>query len=341
MVYTDTAYARAGLVGNPSDIFQGKVISLLFDAFSASVTLYESPKLTISPNSRDLLTFDSMQHLASYRRQLGYYGGVRLIEALIVRFFDYCRTHDIELAKKNFTVEYESTIPFGIGLGGSSAIIKATLAALMRFFGLTDADIPRAVQPNIVLESETEELDISAGPQDRVIVVYGGVVYMDFSRQAYACNEGLHGHYERLDPKLLPPLFVAYDEGLAKSSGKVHNIMRYRASVEHDERVLEVMERKAALACEARRLLLDGGKEALGPIMSRDFDLRESIYDITPRNLRLIEITRGAGAHAKLAGSGGAVIGTYRGDGQYAELRGAYERHGLALKKVRVVGYEQ
>ena len=38
--------ARSGLVGNPSDLFGGKVISLRFDAFSAGVTLYESARVT-------------------------------------------------------------------------------------------------------------------------------------------------------------------------------------------------------------------------------------------------------------------------------------------------------
>ena len=33
-----TVGARSGLVGNPSDLFGGKVISLLFDAFSAGAT---------------------------------------------------------------------------------------------------------------------------------------------------------------------------------------------------------------------------------------------------------------------------------------------------------------
>ena len=43
MVIRRTAYSRSGLVGNPSDIFGGKVISLLFDAFRAQATVYESP----------------------------------------------------------------------------------------------------------------------------------------------------------------------------------------------------------------------------------------------------------------------------------------------------------
>ena len=106
-----------------------------------------------------------------------------------------------------------------MGLGGSSAIIRAVLAALMKFYGLTEKEIPKPIQPNIILEAETGELDISAGPQDRVVVVYGGLVHMDFTKEAYARNNGSHGDYEKLDPGLLPPLFIAYKKELSKSSG--------------------------------------------------------------------------------------------------------------------------
>ena len=179
-----TAYSRSGLVGNPSDIFGGKVISLLFDAFRAQATVYESPRLTVVPSDRDRTTFDDAEALIGYRGRFGYYGGIRLIEALIVRLHRYCRDRGIDLPRRNFTVEYSSDIPFGVGLGGSSAIITAVFLALMDFYELTDADIPKPEQPTIVLETETEELGITAGPQDRVIAVYGGVVVMDFSEQA-------------------------------------------------------------------------------------------------------------------------------------------------------------
>ena len=82
--------------------------------------------------------------------------------------------------------------------------------ALMEFYELTDADIPKPEQPTIVLETETEELGITAGPQDRVIAVYGGVVVMDFSEEARARHGGRHGDYRPLPPELLPPLFVAW-----------------------------------------------------------------------------------------------------------------------------------
>lgn len=339
MIIKEIAYARAGLVGNPSDIFNGKTMSLLFDQFKAVVTLYETPKLEIKPNTRDTTCFDTLDQLVAYRKQFGYYGGIRLIEATIVRFRDYCLNHSIALDERNFTIEYTTTIPFGVGLGGSSAIVKAVFSALMKFYGLTEKEIPKPIQPNLILEAETEELDISAGPQDRVVMVYGGLVYMDFSKQAYEENNGLYGRYENLDPGLLPPLFIAYKETLSKSSGKVHNIMKYRASVELDERITDAMRQKALLVDQARDALEQHDKKALGPIISKDFELRKSVYTISPDNQKMIDIARKFNAHAKFAGSGGACIGTYTSEDQYLKLEEEYRRNGYTTFKVHTIGY--
>ena len=330
--------ARSGLVGNPSDLFGGKVISLLFDAFRACVTLYESELVTVVPSARDTTSFADVAALAHYRRQYGYYGGIRLIEALLVRFHHCCEERGITLPRRNFTIEYQSDIPFGVGLGGSSAIITAVFKALMQFYDLTERDIPKPEQPNVILEAETRELAISAGPQDRVVAVYGGVVAMDFTPAAYAGNGGRHGDYRHLPADLLPPLFIAWHEGLSKSSGTIHNVMRYRAEVEHDPAIAEAMAGKAALVDEALAVLQAGDPARLGPIMDRDFDLRRSVYDLAPEQVRMVAIAREQGAHAKFAGSGGAAIGTYEDADHLRRIGDAYRAEGFAIVPLRVSG---
>ena len=73
------------------------------------------------------------------------------------------------------------------------------------------------------------------------------------------------------------------------------------------------MTRKAALVDEAVAALEAGHRERLGPIMDRDFDLRRSVYDLPADQVRMIDIARRHGSHAKFAGSGGAAIGTCEG----------------------------
>ena len=339
MIVQNLAYPRSGLLGNPSDIFGGKVISLLFDAFSTQVTLYESPQISIIPNSRDSRNFEDIEGLVEYRTRFGYYGGVRLIEALIVRFHHYCQEKEIKLPKANFTIQYKSDIPFGLGLGGSSAIIAAVFRALMEFFSLTEKDIPLPEQPNIILEAETKELGITAGPQDRVIAVYGGVVAMDFSKKTYERNNGLHGDYSRLKEDNLPSLYIAYNENLSKSSGKIHNIMRYRVNKEQDNLIAEVMKEKANLVDKAINLIESGKGKEIGPLMDQDFNLRASVYNLPNPQINMIMIARKNGSHAKFSGSGGAVIGTYQDENHLTSLVTAFQLEGLSILPVKIANH--
>src|SRR5712675_1638583 len=140
-------YARAGLLGNPSDGYFGKTISFAMSNFRARVLLYPSGRLEIKPSKADLPVFENLEDLYRITRWRGYYGGIRIIQALIVRFLDYCHKNGFELPNRNFTIEYESTIPLRLGMGGSSSIITAALRALCQYFNI---EIPLAVQANLV-----------------------------------------------------------------------------------------------------------------------------------------------------------------------------------------------
>ena len=58
MIITAQAYARAGLVGNPSDGYFGKTISFIIRNFAATVRLWESPHFEIVPTHGDFARFD-------------------------------------------------------------------------------------------------------------------------------------------------------------------------------------------------------------------------------------------------------------------------------------------
>src|SRR6185295_17569750 len=139
MIFTAHAYARAGLVGNPSDGYFGKTISFLVRNFRATVQLWESPRFEIVPAHGDFAKFDSVGAFLKDQRLHGYYGGMRLIKAAITKFHEFGRERGWELSDHSSTVSYESDIPRLVGLSGSSAIIVAMLRALMEFY---DVEIP-------------------------------------------------------------------------------------------------------------------------------------------------------------------------------------------------------
>lgn len=316
MLIQTKAYARAGLIGNPSDGYYGKTISLIIRNFSANVTLYQTPELEIIPRAQDRSVFNNMNELVNDVELNGYYGGVRLIKATIKKFYEYCTKNNISIEDKNFTIRYDTNIPRQVGMAGSSAIITATLRALMAFY---QVDIQKTIQPNIILSVETNELGITAGLQDRVIQVYENLVYMDFNKELME-KQG-YGNYMYLNPDLLPPLYVAYKSKLSGVSGIVHHSLRARYET-GDKTVIDAMHYFANLAEEASKFLLNEKTEKLKDLINSNFDKRMEITNIDAENMEMIKVARSCGASAKFAGSGGCIIGTYENEDMYWKLMG-------------------
>jgi glucuronokinase len=321
------AYARAGFLGNPSDGYHGKTISFLVRNFRARVLVYPSARLEIRPSKADMPVFESLSDLYATTRWRGYYGGIRIIQALIVRFLDYCEEQGIQLEDRNFTIEYESTIPLRLGMGGSSSIITAALRALCQYFNV---EIPLPVQANLVLETETKELGVPAGPQDRVIQVYEGLVYMDFSKDLMD-RQGF-GNYERLDPGLLPNVYLAYRTSLSEGTEVFHNNVRERWR-QKDPEVVAAMKTWADYAEQGRAALLNRDHAALNKLVDANFDLRAKLYRISDGNKEMIDAARGVGATASFAGSGGAITGCYGDESMYQVLVAKMRPLGVAVVK--------
>jgi glucuronokinase len=314
MIIESRAYARAGLLGNPSDGYFGKAVSITVKNFGAVVSLYETPELVIEAMEVDSNSFRNIYHLSETIRQNGYYGGLRLIKAVIKRFCEYCEENRIRLADKNFTIRYRSSIPRQVGLAGSSAIATATMRALMQFYKV---DIPMEIMPGIILAAETEELAINAGLQDRVIQVYEGCVYMDFDKEYMNANG--HGRYERLDAALLPKLYMAYKTDLSKVSGTVFNNLKERYN-NGDKLVHDTIAALADVAERGKNAILNGDFATLNKLINHNFDLRCRIMNISASNMELVNTARACGASAKFSGSGGAIIGMYPNDETLSKL---------------------
>jgi glucuronokinase len=317
MIITAHAYARAGLVGNPSDGYFGKTISCIIRNFKATVRLWESPHFEILPTHGDLARFENVDSFLRDVRLNGYYGGLRLMKAAVKKFHDYARQNGRELHNRNFTLSFETDIPRLVGMSGSSAIIIATFRALMKFY---DYEIPLQLQPAIMLSVEKEELGITAGLQDRVIQTYEGIVYMDFDRKLI---EGRgYGEYVPLRPAKLPPLYIAYDPDRAEISDIPHRNLRDLFN-RGDPTVVSAMLKYRDLTDRGRAALETGDWDALGAVMNENFDLRRTIMPIALENLRMVEAARAVGASAKFTGSGGAIVGLYKGGRQYQQLTDA------------------
>jgi glucuronokinase len=331
------AFARAGLLGNPSDGYNGKTISIIVRNFFAEVVLYEWDSVDIVLAEDDRARFSSIYDLARDVKLHGYYGGIRLIKATIKRFVDYCERKEIKLHDRNFSVRYQTNIPRQVGMAGSSGLITATLRCLMEFYGV---DIPREVQPSLVLAVENDDLGIAGGLQDRVIQVYEGLVYMNFDK---ACERIIDGYktyaYEPLDPGLLPPIYVSYSAALSEPTEIFHNDIRGRYN-RGEELVVNAMKKFADIAYHGREAILQRDTERLAQLINLNFDTRRSIYNIAPWQVQMVETARACGASAKFAGSGGAIIGTYQDEAMFQRVSDEMAKIGCKTIKPEIANSE-
>lgn len=302
------AFARAGLLGNPSDGYFGKTISVIVKNFGASVLLYESPELVIEDLDVDQNEYKSLHHLIDTINQTGYYGGTRLVKAAIKKFGEYCLTEKIHIENKNFRIRYRTSIPRQVGLAGSSAIVTATMKALMKFY---EVEIPKHILPSLILSAEIDELGINAGLQDRVIQTYEGCVFMDFNKEFMAKHN--YGIYEPIKLEKLPKLYLAYKTNLSKVSGSVLNNIKERYD-SGDKETIDTLNEIGNLAVKGKKALEECDFATLNGLINENFDLRCKIMNISDSNMELVQVARKCGASAKFSGSGGAIIGVYEDD---------------------------
>ena len=325
-VVVQRAFARAGFLGNPSDGYNGKTISIIVRNFSAEVTLTPSEQLVIDPGKPDGRVFESVSDLADRINDQGYYGGERLLKAAIKRFFEFT-SQSHPLHERNFTISFCSDIPRQVGLAGSSAIVTAALRALMKWY---DVEIPNHLLASLTLSAENE-LGIPAGLQDRVIQAFEGVVFMDFGSSKMRSDHGLsYGSYEVLSPKLLPQLYVAFNQDSSEPTEVVHNDLRQRFET-GDVTVVTAMHRFAEIAELGKQALEQGDAKSLHDLVDQNFDLRCSICQVQNSHRRMVEAARSVGASGKNCGSGGAIIGTYDGDEMFDKLTAAMSKIGCEV----------
>jgi glucuronokinase len=317
------AHARAALVGNPSDGYRGHTLALTLAEFAAEVTIEPAPLLEIVPGDQDRNTFRDLDELVADVRANGYYGGLRLVRAVLKRFAEHCADSGAGTLHPAFRVHYSTSIPRQVGLGGSSAIVIATLRALAAFHGV---ELGPDALARLALATETEELEIPAGPQDRFVQAHEGVLYMDFSRDEV--------EVERLDPAAPPPFFLAYRADASEPSAIVHTELRRRFD-EGDTPVRAAMAELAELAVRGRAAMRAGDRRELGALMDRTFELRRGIQTLDPRHERMIEIARAHGAAANYAGSGGAIVGVRPEAERFASIRAALAAEGCAVLELR------
>ena len=324
--------ARIGLLGNPSDGYNGQCISALARNWRSRCVLTPHENrwdFTISISCGDeLLEFKSLADLANNAPDLSEGGLSRLVLGALIHFQEDCVASGLAIEASGFKLNLETNIPRQVGLAGSSAVITAVTRCLLTHHGLGTALPPHAIA-DMVLKVETDRLAIHGGLQDRLPQAYNRMLHMDF-REELMVGRGW-GAYSHMDESLLPKMWLAYG-GTGEESGKVHAALPARWA-EQEPVMVRVINELAWCAHRGKEALVTGDVDALSTEINRNFDLRTELFgeDTLGENLAMVQLARSLGSCAKQPGSGGSIIGIIPDDEFMERAAPAFSEHGWDL----------
>jgi D-glycero-alpha-D-manno-heptose-7-phosphate kinase len=198
-----------------------------------------------------------------------------------------------------------SDFPTGAGLGGSSAVGVAMVAALRQWQHIPNDDLCAIVEESRAVE--TGDLQIAGGWQDHYAAAYGGALDLTFETthtvRPIALTLETRGAIEAC-------CLVVYS-GQSRLSGDTITAVldAYRR---RDAKVLEALFRMRTLAGEMAEALRSGDVAALGSLLGEHWTCQRSLHPAitTDRIDAILEAALRHGAHGgkALGASGGGCV---------------------------------
>jgi galactokinase/mevalonate kinase-like predicted kinase len=287
-----SAPGRAGIIGNPTDMYGGSVLSCSV-GLRARVAIREAPELV-------LVTGGEECGIAS-RKDLQPQGDRFDVARAVL---DYLRLPPLACR-----VEYESEIPLRSGMAGSTALVVALLRGLLAWQGQSAQLHHLAERARYV---ELNFLKVVCGYQDAYMCTFGGLNFMEFrgkqfyrraEAELFATVEPLGAHVARL------PFVLAFT-GVQHASSAVHKPIRERW-LDGEAEVVEGYRRITEIARAGKKALILEDWPQLGRLMNDNHAIQRGLGGSGESNERLITAALRAGAlGAKLAGAGdgGTII---------------------------------
>jgi len=308
-----SAPGRAGIIGNPTDMYGGAVLSCSV-GMRARVIVTPAGELTLETGGQER----RIAGRNDLRPQQDHFDVARAV-------LDYLRLPPLACH-----VAYESEIPLRSGLAGSTALVVALLQAFLAWQGETNTLYRLAERARYV---ELNYLKVVCGYQDAYMCTFGGLNYMDFrGKQFYRQAEAeLFATIEPLAPYTPSLPFVLGFTGVRHASGAVHKPLRERW-LEGEAAVVESYKRITEIARMGKKALLTADWPLLGRLMNENHAIQRDLGGSGESNEKLIAAALEAGAlGAKLAGAGhgGTIIALWlRPD--YAPLEEALRAAGAS-----------
>lgn len=270
----------------------GIVLNATIDRY-AYATLRFPNEAVIRVNSLD---YDSVVSF-SLGDPLPFDGNLDLIKACLRRLLP-----EAEADRSGIELYLETEAPPGSGLGASSALVVAVIAALRSWRRLT---LDRYELARVAWEVERNDVRIPGGLQDQYAAVFGGFNLIEFRDRFRVIVNPL-----RIEPRIVNELqynmLLVYTGSTRFSSTIIEQqISGYAAK---REGVIEAMHRMKALAIDAKDALVTGRLTDLAEILHEDFlaKKRTAAGVTTPVIEDMYEEARRLGViGGKISGAGG------------------------------------
>lgn len=293
-----SAPGRAGIIGNPTDMYGGSVMSCSV-ALRARVTMTPASGLVLETRGQTFQVY-SRDDLRPRDDRFD------LARAIL----DY-----LHLPEFNCHVYFDSDIPMRSGMAGSTALVVALLQSFLVWQGRRVNLYQLAERARYV---ELNNLKVVCGYQDACMCTFGGLNYMDFrGKQFYRRAEAeLFATIEPLGGYVSELPFVLAFTGVQHASSAVHKPIRERW-LEGETAVVEGYERITQLARMGKKALVLADWRALGRLMNENHAIQRDLGGSGESNEVLIAAALEAGAlGAKLAGAGdgGTIIALWPWD---------------------------
>jgi len=298
MIIRSKAPLRLGLAGGGTDVapyselFGGTILNATISMYAyATIVPRDDNKIVLnSVDKNENYTFDSATVLPID-------GKLDLVKGIYNRVIK-------DFVKKPLSFELTTYVdaPPGSGLGTSSTLVVAILGAFSEWLGLPLGEYDLA---HLAYEIERIDLGMAGGKQDQYAATFGGVNFMEFSKEDKVIVNPLRIHEKYLD-ELAHNLILYHTE-----TSRLSSIIIERQSknvTDRNEKTIEAMHKLKEQAVMMKEALLKGELGKIGEILDFGWQFKKNmaagITNPFIDNIYTTAIQHGA-TGGKISGAGG------------------------------------
>lgn len=269
MLIRSRAPLRLGLAGGGSDV---SPFSETYGGFVLNATISLYARVSIQTSDKNVASFRSIDQGEFLQCDLAanelHEGEVNLAKGVFRRFVE-----QFGPAPCGFDLTTCVDAPAGSGLGTSSTLVVALVAAFAELFGvgLGEYDVAQ-----LAFEVERRDLKMAGGKQDQYAAAFGGFNFMEFGPGNHVIVNPL-----RLRKELIAELesnLVLFYTGRSRVSAKIIEVQSKNVGGDRPQSLAAMMQLKDQ-ATKMKAAILRGNLDEVGKLLDYGWKLKKSTAD--------------------------------------------------------------